>query len=172
MKKRIGSLLCAAFLLLSLTSLPTPAHARGVFSSPPKGLDFGDWMVVTGPGFDGTCLSYMLENIPIKAKRLQIAFPSSPEMIEFHQGKIIRYTGLIYGPSPVNLKNIRKVTFTPERQPKTMGGDKDKAIAVYSLNTDMGDEALDIEALTLWLNGKKCKLDYSAREKEYILRCK
>ena len=44
----------------------------------------------------------------------------------------------------MNLKNIRKVTFTPERQPKTMGGDKDKAIAVYSLNTDMGDEALDI----------------------------
>mgnify|MGYP000018212871 FL=1 len=175
MKKHILSTLCAAFLLLPLlVSVPMPAHAAvsKVFSSPPEGSDFGDWVVVTGPGFDGACLSYMLENIPIKAERLQIAFPSSPEMIEFHQGKIIRYTGLIYGPSPVNLKNIRKVTFTPERQPKTMGGDKDKAIAVYSLNTDMGDEALDIEALTLWLNGKKCKLDYSAREKEYILRCK
>ena len=110
MKKHILSTLCAAFLLLPLlVSVPMPAHAAvsKVFSSPPEGSDFGDWMVVTGPGFDGACLSYMLENIPIKAERLQIAFPSSPEMIEFHQGKIIRYMGLIYGPSSVNLKNIR-----------------------------------------------------------------
>lgn len=175
MKKCLLSPLCAAFLLLPLlASLPTPAHATvtGIFSCPPEGVDFGDWMVVTGPGIDGACLSYMLENIPIKAERLQIAFPSSPEMIEFHQGKIIRYTGMIYGPSSVNLKNIRKVTFTPERPPKSMGGNKDKAIVVYSLNADMGDVAPDIEALTLWLNGKQCKLDYSARKKEYILRCK
>ena len=175
MKNLILSLLCAAFLLLPLlVSVPMPAHAAvsKIFSSPPEGSDFGDWMVVTGPGFDGACLSYMLKNIPIKAERLQIAFPSSPEMIEFHQGKIIRYTGMIYGPSSVNLKNIRKVTFTPERPPKAMGGDQDKAIAVYSLNADMGDMTLDIEALTLWLNGKQCKLDYSAQKKEYTLRCK
>lgn len=174
MKKRIFSLLCAALLLLPLVSAPVAAHAKtaNIFSIPPEGVDFGDWITVTGPGFDGACYSYMLENIPIKAERLQIAFPSSPEVIELHQGKIIRYTGLIYGPSSVNLKNLRKITFTPERPPKVMGGNKDKAIVVYSLNADMGDVAPDIGALTLWLNGKQCKLHYSAGEKEYTLRCK
>ena len=89
-------------------------------------------------------------------------------MIEFHQGKIIRYTDDLW-PSPVNLKNIRKVTFTPERQPKTMGGDKTRRLpSIRSIR--IWATALDIRLfLAQW---QKCKLDYSAREKEYILRCK
>lgn len=172
MKNRIGPLLCTALLLLA--TFPASAHAKvaGIHSSLPEGAAFDDWIVVTGPGFDGACLSYMLENIPIKAERLQIAFPSSLEMVEFHQGKIIRYTGLIHGPTSVDLKNLRKITFTPERTPKAIGGNEDKAIMIYSLNADMGDMAPAIDTLTLWLNGKQCKLKYSMREKEYILRCK
>lgn len=172
MKKRIGSFLCAALLLLANFPASTHATVTRVFSNLPEGTDFDGWIAVTGPGFKGACLSYMLEDIPIKAERLQIAFPSSLEMIEFHEGKIIRYTGLVHGSTSVALKNLRKVTFTPERPPNAIGGNKDRAIMVYSLNADMGDVAPDIEELTLWLNGKQCKLSYSMREKEYILHCK
>lgn len=174
MKKRIGSFLCAAALLLGLANISAVAYAGNLDtpSSAPESPDFDDWIVVTGPGFDGVCLSYMLEGIPIKAERLQVAFPSTMESIELHQGKIIRYTGLIQAPGSQGRKNLRKMAFSLEGPLKAIGGDKDKALMVYALNADMGDELLDIEALTLRLDGKECKLRYSMREKEYMLSCK
>ncbi len=174
MKNRIGSFLCAAALLMGLATLPATACAgnMGTSSSGHEDPDFDDWLVVTGRDFAGACLSYMLEGIPIKAERLQIAFPSTMETIELHQGKIIRYTGLIHAPGAQGRKNLRKMAFSPEGTLKAIGGDKDKALMVYALNADMGDEPLDISALTLRLDGKECKLRYSMREKEYMLSCK
>lgn len=174
MKKRIGSFFCAAALLLGLANLPGTAYAgnMGTSSSGPENSGFDDWLAVTGPGFAGACLSYMLEGIPIKAERLQIAFPSTMETIELHQGKSIRYTGLIQAPGSQGRKNLRKMAFSLEGPLKAIGGDKDKALMVYALNADMGDEPLDIEALTLRLDGKECKLRYSMGEKEYMLSCK
>ena len=134
MKNRIGSFLCAAALLMGLANLPATACAgnMGTSSSGHEDPDFDDWLVVTGRDFAGACLSYMLEGIPIKAERLQIAFPSTMETIELHQGKIIRYTGLIHAPGAQGRKNLRKMAFSPEGPLKAIGGDKDKALMVYA----------------------------------------